>query len=319
MGNNSSSKNKYEKAYRQGYEQAKNSDPLSQIAHRIGDGLFGGLHKMRSEKSREAGYHDYWRDYHSGKVKRDNSSKAHPQNTGRSRKGERRDRVYVPGSGYSSDSSSSASDTIIGTIIAIPCLLVIGVIALVAILFISMIVQDVYLKDKGKQKQSSSHSSYQRGTGWEVNTRQLNVRSGPGSNYSVVETLPKGSRLTVISDDKNTGAASWVKVVTPSGEEGWANIKYLSISSQMQVRELPKKQEAASPEQSKTSEQSAPPGKVAYPELGPMTPPQPSVSTDFEDVKNPKPPRRVCQEQIDRNNVGPECIWYKKELEALTK
>ncbi len=60
-----------------------------------------------------------------------------------------------------------------------------------------------------------------------VTTDYLNLRSGPGTNYSVLLTLTKGATLTVI-DDSN---ASWAKVRTVSGKEGYCSKEYLKYDS----------------------------------------------------------------------------------------
>ncbi len=46
----------------------------------------------------------------------------------------------------------------------------------------------------------------------------LNLRAGPGTNYSIVGKLPAGSEITVIGRDKD---GSWLHVKTDEGSEVW--------------------------------------------------------------------------------------------------
>ncbi len=57
----------------------------------------------------------------------------------------------------------------------------------------------------------------------------LNVRSGPGTDYSVLATLPAGSRLTPVGRD---GTGQWVQVCCVAGDQyGWvlANLVELAV------------------------------------------------------------------------------------------
>lgn len=57
-------------------------------------------------------------------------------------------------------------------------------------------------------------------------TDALNLRTGPGTNYSIVLTLAKGATVTV-TDNSN---ATWAKVKTSSGKEGYCSKQYLTIT-----------------------------------------------------------------------------------------
>ncbi|MBW7573336.1 SH3 domain-containing protein [Caproiciproducens faecalis] len=63
-------------------------------------------------------------------------------------------------------------------------------------------------------------------TGTAVTTASLNVRSGAGTNYSVIVTLAKGVTLTV-TDNSN---ASWAKIKTSDGKEGYCSKEFLNIT-----------------------------------------------------------------------------------------
>jgi uncharacterized protein YgiM (DUF1202 family) len=60
-----------------------------------------------------------------------------------------------------------------------------------------------------------------------VNTGALNVRSGPGIGFGVIASYYRGTVLTMIARD---AANSWVKVVTPSGAQGWVSAPYVATS-----------------------------------------------------------------------------------------
>src|SRR5665213_1323957 len=55
-----------------------------------------------------------------------------------------------------------------------------------------------------------------------VVTSDLNMRSGPGTNYGVVDVLPGGSTVDVLSC-----GGSWCRVAS-GGAEGYASRNYLS-------------------------------------------------------------------------------------------
>lgn len=76
----------------------------------------------------------------------------------------------------------------------------------------------------------STPSSGKQGTGGgkmtATTTAALNLRSGAGTQNSILLTLPK-STLVEITDNSN---AQWAKVKTSSGKEGWCSKQYLNIS-----------------------------------------------------------------------------------------
>ena len=67
------------------------------------------------------------------------------------------------------------------------------------------------------------------GTMREVNTINLNMRSGAGANYSVVATFPKKSRIVSYGETRNVNGELWTQASTPDGKtRGWVNRKFLS-------------------------------------------------------------------------------------------
>lgn len=61
------------------------------------------------------------------------------------------------------------------------------------------------------------------GDRYRVTTGALNVRSGPGTNYSVVSVLSKGDEVTRIGQN-----GKWFKVATSNGADAWVSSKYLA-------------------------------------------------------------------------------------------
>lgn len=55
-----------------------------------------------------------------------------------------------------------------------------------------------------------------------INTELLNVRSGPGKNYEVLDTAPKGEKVTILSAKGN-----WSHIQMDSGIKGFVSSKFL--------------------------------------------------------------------------------------------
>jgi len=55
----------------------------------------------------------------------------------------------------------------------------------------------------------------------------LNVRSGPGTNYSIIGTLNNGEKVTILDPAKQNGV--WLKIKTSEGLEGYCSSNYLVI------------------------------------------------------------------------------------------
>lgn len=64
------------------------------------------------------------------------------------------------------------------------------------------------------------------GTGTATVKENLNLRSGPGTTYTVLRVMPRGATVTVVTDP-GTG---WVQV-TYQGITGWASSQYLTIGT----------------------------------------------------------------------------------------
>ena len=64
-----------------------------------------------------------------------------------------------------------------------------------------------------------------------VNCDSLNMRSGPGTNNSVVTTLSKGTEVVIIGEDKDSGGTLWYKI-TVENKTGYVHSAYLTKNSQ---------------------------------------------------------------------------------------
>jgi uncharacterized protein YraI len=74
----------------------------------------------------------------------------------------------------------------------------------------------------GSSSSSSVTSSDVIGTGYLiVNTQSLNVRTGPGTQYTVITTTAGGDQLGVIG--RNNGRENWWFVELANGQRGWIN------------------------------------------------------------------------------------------------
>ena len=56
-----------------------------------------------------------------------------------------------------------------------------------------------------------------------VDTSYLNMRSGPGTQYEVIDVLPRGTVVEMTGNQVDY----WVEVITPSGQVGWVSNGYL--------------------------------------------------------------------------------------------
>ncbi|CEO20517.1 SH3 domain-containing protein [Paraclostridium sordellii] len=60
----------------------------------------------------------------------------------------------------------------------------------------------------------------------QVTVPELNVRSGPGTNYSVISQVKKGNILAVIAGDTSN---NWLKIQFKDGTTGWVSGKYVIL------------------------------------------------------------------------------------------
>ncbi|HVO69561.1 MAG TPA: SH3 domain-containing protein [Aggregatilineaceae bacterium] len=60
-----------------------------------------------------------------------------------------------------------------------------------------------------------------------VTTGALNVRSGPGVGFNVLTSVYRGTYLTMTARNVE---ATWVKVITPSGAQGWVSVPFIATA-----------------------------------------------------------------------------------------
>lgn len=50
---------------------------------------------------------------------------------------------------------------------------------------------------------------------------QVNFRSGPGTNYPIVDVLQPGTELRFLGEQEQVGAATWLHLEIADGRDGW--------------------------------------------------------------------------------------------------
>ncbi len=105
------------------------------------------------------------------------------------------------------------------------CLIAIGiVVAIVSVLAISSLIGN-----RGRSTQQPAEQTQNVGTMREVRAIQLNMRSGPGKQYSVVRLFKQNERIVTIGESQNVNGELWIQALTPDGQtRGWVNLKFLS-------------------------------------------------------------------------------------------
>jgi hypothetical protein len=70
-----------------------------------------------------------------------------------------------------------------------------------------------------------------------VTVSALNVRAGPGTIYQRIGVVSRSDQLTVIGQADN---CTWLKVITPTGIEGWVAARYVALNLNCDgIAELP--------------------------------------------------------------------------------
>lgn len=68
---------------------------------------------------------------------------------------------------------------------------------------------------------------------------QLNLRSGPGTEYRLVAKLARGTALTLLGRDDVPANGLWLYARTGEGVEGWALSDYLEVRADLDLEALP--------------------------------------------------------------------------------
>ena len=106
------------------------------------------------------------------------------------------------------------------------CLIAIAIIvAIVVVAYIIIVIN--------KQSRMSSQPAPQQGqtvgTMRSVTAVQLNMRSGPGTQYPVVRVFKQNERIVTIGESQNVNGEQWIQASTPDGQtRGWITRKFLA-------------------------------------------------------------------------------------------
>jgi len=100
-----------------------------------------------------------------------------------------------------------------------------------------------------------------------VATKTLNVRSGPGTNYSRVKQAKEGERLKVVG---RTEASDWLKILTSDGQEGWVSAEFVTVNTDLGPVAVAQVPPTPTPQPQPPTPTPAPPT--------PTSPPQPTAT-----------------------------------------
>jgi uncharacterized protein YgiM (DUF1202 family) len=115
----------------------------------------------------------------------------------------------------------------------------------------------------------------------EVSSNRLNVRSGPGENYSVLGRLEKGAKVQAIRtvDD-------WMEIVAPEGTYAFVSVDFLEIKGAAEVAKAETKPaEAAAKPVMKSKTESVEPLPTVKVESPAQPAPRPSAVTEVSSAK----------------------------------
>ncbi|MCI7619424.1 MAG: SH3 domain-containing protein, partial [Firmicutes bacterium] len=63
-----------------------------------------------------------------------------------------------------------------------------------------------------------------------VATTALNLRSGPGSNYTSLGLLSINKVVTILDETYDTNGDKWYHVISPAGTEGYVSAKFIEVN-----------------------------------------------------------------------------------------
>jgi uncharacterized protein YraI len=113
----------------------------------------------------------------------------------------------------------------------------------------------------GGQPTATPNRNPRPGDQIEVDTDILNVRSGPGTSFSVVTQVADGQRFTVLEGPQSGSGYSWVKLDLPGSTDGWAATSFLRVTSLAGPTNTPPP--SATPTQTRTPTSTATPSAAA--------------------------------------------------------
>ena len=105
------------------------------------------------------------------------------------------------------------------------CLIAIGIVVVIVIVAVIAIMSG----NRGSSTQQPAQHNQTVGTMREVRATQLNMRSGPGKQYSVVRVFKQNERIVTIGEPQSVNGELWIQASTPDGQtRGWITRKFLS-------------------------------------------------------------------------------------------
>jgi len=215
--------------HNEGQDAGSKAGPVDKFVHRMADSMGRGYSDAYN-KGWEHGVNNPSKDDHGGKG--ENKTYSNASNNKREKHRARAD--STSSSGYSSSSSDSDSSGLSG--VGVLLFVVIGVVVVI------VLVTNGYKSPNGKGSNGKDVWVVMN-----VNTTRLNVRSGPGTENSVVAKFERGARLATTGEPVTKGNEQWVRVSTEDGSvQGWVNLKLLSSSTQLQEPAVSDKQEPGS-------------------------------------------------------------------------
>jgi uncharacterized protein YraI len=118
-----------------------------------------------------------------------------------------------------------------------------------------------------------------------VTIKALNVRSGPGTNYSRVAQVKEGTKLKIIG---RTEASDWLKIVTGDGKEGWVSAEFVTVNTDL----------------GPVAVAQAPPAPTPVPAAPTPTPAPPTPTSPPQATATPRP---AYQYSVGRIGCTPNC------------
>lgn len=103
------------------------------------------------------------------------------------------------------------------------------IVVILLVVFIAFCGPPLTQQQRTQETVVDSQQSRSVGAVHEVNTINLNMRSGPGRGYPIVGTFPKRSKLVLYGETATIDGEPWTQASTPDGQtKGWVNRIYLS-------------------------------------------------------------------------------------------
>jgi uncharacterized protein YgiM (DUF1202 family) len=68
------------------------------------------------------------------------------------------------------------------------------------------------------------------GVTWRYTTQNLNLRSGPGTSYRIVATIPKGTRVNITGAPRRISGVDWYPIIINGIGSGWMSGAYLTAT-----------------------------------------------------------------------------------------